>query len=65
MTGQEQDHTGWIPQAVDFGGDIVRSIDELARGYARFATNPDNFINKAFEKGLINPNSDSNYALEV
>ena len=65
LTGQEQDHTGWIPQAVDFGGDIVRSIDELARGYARFATNPDNFINKAFEKGLINPNSDSNYALEV
>jgi len=63
---EDQDGEGFdLAGAVKTAADAGKAMVELGKGYKIWVQDPDNFVNKAFKEGLINPNSNKNYALAV
>ena len=64
-TGQEQGGQGWMADVGEMAQLTGGSLVDFAKGYWKWANDPNNFANQAFEAGLIDPRSSKNFAQKV
>ena len=64
-TGQEQGGQGWMADVEEMAQLTGGSLVDFAKGYWKWANDPNNFANQAFEAGLIDPRSSKNFAQKV
>lgn len=64
-TGQEQGGQGWMADVGEMAQLTGGSIRDLAVGYWKFANDPNNWVNKLYEEGYLNPTDKKNWANQV
>ena len=65
LTGQEQGGQGWMANVGEMAQLTGGSIRDLAVGYWKSANDPNNWLNKLYEEGILNPTDKRNWANQV
>ena len=65
LTGQEQGGQGWMANVGEMAQLTGGSIRDLAGGYWKSANDPNNWLNKLYEEGILNPTDKRNWANQV